>query len=230
MKYYLTVILLLISVVLYSQPAKQAPNLPGHDNRPFNFGFLLGLNTMNYYTIHADRDGVPRRFADVMGLNPGLNIGMVTNFRVNKYLSLRILPGITFGQRDLLFIDNDGVVDKYPIELKSTYIESPLLIKFNGERMLNAKPYFIGGINVRYDLAKSKRDGMLINPLDVYWEIGAGIDSYLSYFRLGTELKFSVGMFNILNPKGTGDHDDIYYTKVLEKLFSRVLVLTFYFE
>jgi hypothetical protein len=129
----------------------------------------------------------------------------------------------------MLFINENGIADKYPLELKSTYLECPILIKFNGARMMNAKPYFIGGINVRYDLAKSKKDGLLINPFDVYWELGAGIDSYMSYFRLSTELKISVGLLNILNPEGTGEYEDLFYSKVLDKLLSRVFVLTFYF-
>jgi len=232
MKFYFSVLLLLIGSLLVGQPVKQAPNLPEFDYRPLNFGFLMGLNTMNYLVIHAEHlpPGAERRYADVMSLSPGLNLGMVTNFRINKYFSLRILPGLSFGQRDLLFINDKGVADKHALELKSTYLECPMLIKLNGARMMNAKPYFVGGVNVRYDLAKSKKDGLLINPLDVYWEFGAGIDSYMAYFRFSTEFKISVGMLNVLNKEGTGEYEDIYYTKVLDKLLSRVFVLTFYFE
>ena len=232
MKFYLSVTIFLFSTVLFAQPVKQAPNLPEFDFRPLNFGFLLGLNTMTYYVIHAESLplGAERRYADVITLNPGINIGMVTNFRLNKFFSLRLLPSISFGQRDLLFINDLGVADKNPLELKSTFLECPMLIKFNGARLMNAKPYFVGGFNVRYDLAKSIKDGMRINPFDVYWEFGAGIDSYMAYFRFSTELKISVGMLNVLNPIGTGEFEDVFYTKVLDKLFSRIFVLTFYFE
>ena len=232
MRFRIFFIFFLTTISVFGQPAKQAPNLPGFDNKQLNFGFLIGFNTMNYHVIHAENlaPGLDRRYADAVSLTPGLNLGMVTNFRINKYFSLRALPGISFGQRDLHFIDGNGVKDDYPLEIKSTYLECPIMLKFNGARMLNAKPYLIGGINPRYDLAKSKRDGLAIQPFDVYWEIGAGIDSYLSYFRFATELKISVGMFNILNPKGTGDYDDLKYTDVLDKIFSRVFVLTFYFE
>ena len=232
MKFSISIISLFISSVLFSQPVKQAPNLPEFDYRPLNFGFLIGLNTMNYYVVHKENIplGAARRYADVLSYSPGLNLGMVTNYRINKHFGLRILPGITFGQRDLLFINEEGVADKNPLELKSTYLECPMLIKYNGARMMNAKPFFIFGMNVRYDLAKSKKDGLLINPFDVYWEFGAGIDSYMAYFRLSTEFKISIGMMNVLNPKGTDEYEDIYYTAVLDKLLSRIFVLTFYFE
>jgi hypothetical protein len=232
MKYYLVITLLLITSILLAQRTKQAPNLPNLDNQLLYFGYFLGINTMDYKIIHAKNleQGVERRFAEVITLNPGMHTGMLANFRLNKYLNLRILPGIMFGQRDLLFINEEGVADKYPLELKSTYLECPLIIKFNGARILNAKPYFIGGVNFRYDLANSIKDGLFINSFDIYWELGAGIDSYMSTFKFSTEFKISVGISNILNPAGTGEYDDILYTKVLDKLFSRLFVLTFYIE
>jgi len=232
MRFYLIITLLLITFNINAQPAKQAPNLPEFDNKSVRFGFILGINTMKYKIIHAQEleQGVTRRFTDVLELNPGINISMVSNFRINKYFNFRVLPGITFGQRDLLFIDEDGKEDKNPLEIKSTYLECPVLVKFNGARMMNAKPYFVGGVNFRYDLSKSKKDGLLIYPFDIYWEIGAGIDSYMSYFRLSTEFKISVGLLNVLNPKGTGEYEDIYYSNMLDKLFSRIFVLTFSFE
>ena len=232
MRFRILYISLLTTISVFGQPAKQAPNLPAFDNKSLNFGFLIGFNTMNYQVIHAENlaPGVERRYADVVSLSPGLNLGMVTNFRINKYFSLRALPGISFGQRDLLFIDVNGKKDDFPLEIKSTYLECPIMLKFNGARMLNAKPYLVGGINPRYDLAKSKRDGLSIRSFDVYWEVGAGIDSYLSYFRFATEVKISVGMLNILNPQGVGSSDDLKYTNVLDKLLSRIFVLTFYFE
>jgi hypothetical protein len=170
------------------------------------------------------------RYADVVNLSPGINIGMVTNFRLNKYFTFRVLPGISFGQRDLLFISDNGEEDEYPLEIKSTYIECPLVIKLNGARMTNAKPFLTAGINPRFDLAKSKKDGLMVRPFDVFWEIGAGMDSYMSYFRLSTELKLSVGMMNVLNPKGTGEPEDVLYSDVLDRLTSRIFVLSFYFE
>jgi len=235
MKYFFLLLFLFASIGLtHSQPNRaRVPNLPGFDDKALNFGFLLGLNTMDYRVESKNPQLQPSggaRFADVVNLSPGINIGMVTSLRLNKYLNFRVLPGISFGQRDLLFISEEGVEDEFPLEIKSTYIECPMVLKFNGARMVNAKPFFTAGINPRYDLAKSKKDGLLVRPFDVFWEIGAGIDSYMSYFRFSTELKLSVGMMNVLNPKGTGEPEDVLYSDVLDKLTSRIFVLTFYFE
>jgi hypothetical protein len=96
--------------------------------------------------------------------------------------------------------------------------------------MTNVKPYLIGGINPRIDLAKSENDGLNLKSTDVYLEIGAGLDFYLNYFRLSTEAKLSVGMLNILDPSGTGEPEDVMYTDILDRLTSRLFVFTFYFE
>lgn len=212
---------------------KRIPNLPSLDERPLHFGFLIGFNTMDFRVVHKDPSSLASsqlRYADVISLNPGINIGMITSLRINRYLNLRLLPGISFGQRDLLFINDEGEKDRYPLEVKSTFLECPIVFKFNGERMTNAKPYLVTGINPRFDLAKSKKDGISMRPFDVYWEIGAGIDSYLTFFRLSTELKLSVGMLNVLNPRGTGEPEDVLYSDVLDKLTSRIFTLIFYFD
>ena len=79
-------------------------------------------------------------------------------------------------------------------------------------------------------LFRSIKDGLRIRPFDVYWEIGAGLISYLASIRLSTEIKTSIGLINILDPRGVGGSEDIYYTGVLDKMFSRIFILTIYFE
>lgn len=233
-QYLFLIIFLLFSFALQSQTLQRGVlNLPTFDDRPLHFGFLIGFNAMDFRVVHknpGDIGDATVRYADVVRLNPGINLGMVTSLRLNQYFNLRLLPGISFGQRDLLFISYDGVTDQYPLEIKSTFIEMPVKIKFNGARMTNAKPFLVAGINPRFDLARSRKDGLLMNPFDIYWEIGGGIDSYMNYFRFSTELKLSVGMLNVLNPSGTGEPEDILYTRVLDRLSSRIFVLTFYFE
>jgi hypothetical protein len=96
--------------------------------------------------------------------------------------------------------------------------------------MHNVKPFMIAGANMKYDLAKNKQDHLLLRSLDLYGEAGAGLDFYMTYFRLSLELKASIGLFNVLNPAGTGEPGDEVYTQALDGLKSRIFVLTFYFE
>lgn len=233
MRQLLLLIFVMSSILLSAQPAKRALNIPTFDEKPLHFGFYVGLNVMDYSITHkapSKLEGAEKRYGEVVSLTPGINIGMVTSLKLNKRLNFRALPGISFGQRDILFVDSDGNKDDKSLEIKSTYLEMPLLIKYNGSRMVNAKPFLVGGINPRFDLAKTKKDGLYMNSFDTYLEIGAGIDSYMAYFRFTTELKLSVGLFNMLNPAGTGEPEDILYTHVLDKITSRIFQLTFYFE
>ena len=225
--------LLFVSLTYAQEGKKGAPNLPAFDEKRLHFGFLIGFNSMDFriYNSGIQTDDGNTYYSEVLQLKPGLNIGIVTSLRLNKYFNLRFLPGISFGQRDIYYMNQDEkFLENGPLKIKSTFLEFPLLVKFSGSRMHNVKPFMIAGANMKYDLAKNKQDHLLLRSLDLYGEIGAGLDFYMTYFRLSIELKTSIGMFNVLNPAGTGEPGDEVYTQALDGLKSRIFVLTFYFE
>jgi len=237
-KISLIIILLLQLGVVYGQGKKsKIANLRSFDERPLHFGFLLGLNTMDftvYNTGQPINEAGDVLYSDMLSLTPGLNIGIVTSYKLTNDLNLRFLPGISFGQRNLTFIRYDQagnfIEREEASQIKSTFLEFPLLLKYSAFRMHNAKPYLIGGFNARYDLAKNKQDKLLLTSFDGYLEVGAGFDFYLTYFRFSVEAKASIGLGNVLNPKGTGEPEDLIYTEALDRLRSRIFCLTFYFE
>jgi hypothetical protein len=233
-RFILIFIFCFVVLSLHVVGQKKMPNLPSFDERPLHFGFLLGLNTMDFRVFNSgisndfnDNDPI---YAEVVQLQPGINIGIVSNLRLRKHWDLRFLPGISFGQRDLYFISRSGQEDKEPLQIKSTFIEFPLHLKYSAVRQNNFKPYMVIGVNERLDLAKSKKDKIVLRPLDTYLEVGAGIDWYLEYFRFTTELKASFGMADVLNHKGTGEAADVKFNQAIDKLTSNIFHLTFYFE
>ncbi|WP_282035574.1 porin family protein [Saccharicrinis aurantiacus] len=235
---HLIIVFFLVSLGLgtYAQSSKKkvVPNLVTFDQKRLHFGFLIGVNTMDF-TIHHSGASTPENgnnplYASVESLTPGINLGIVSSLRLNQNFNLRVLPGISFGQRNLSYIDENKVEKEDDLQIKSTFIEMPILIKYSSSRIKNYKPYLVAGINPRYDLAKSKQDGLALNKMDLYYEIGFGIDSYLNYFKLTTEFKISIGMFDVLNHEGTGDMVDLPYTQAIDKLTSNIFQLTFYFE
>ncbi len=213
---------------------KKVANLPVMDQKRMHFGFTIGFNTMNFNVYHSgartEENNYDARYTQVLSLTPGLNLGIVSSLRLHKGFNLRVLPGISFGQRNLSYIDEYGVVEDEKLEIKSTFLEMPILIKYSGLRMTNFKPYLVGGFNPRYDLAKNNQDGLVLNKLDYYIEVGAGFDFYLTYFRLSTELKVSIGLKDVLDHNGTGEIEDLPYTQAIDKLTSRIFVLSFSFE
>jgi hypothetical protein len=236
------VYLLFLSVVTFAQKPK-VKNDPNHDDRPIHFGFSLGLNTMDYKITHSNYAVQNGIFVDVKDLSPGINIHAIANLRLAEYFDLRALPGISFGERLISFVDlknnnqliyNNGSVYKS----NSAYIEMPLLLKYKSKRLNNFRPYLIGGGNFRYDLSVKSEYSyddqlMLIKPFDVYGEIGFGIDFYLIYFKFATEIKYSIGLTNILrrnDSSGQIKPEVEIFTKSIDKINAHMVILSFHFE
>lgn len=210
-------------------------NLPGFDHKRVHFGFLIGMNFLDFHIYNSgertEENGMKARYGEILHLNPGINLGIVTDLRLHEHLNLRCLPGISFGQRDISFIDENGAKLGDPLHIKSTFVDVPLLLKYNAIRFKNVKPYIIGGATVRYDLAKDKQDHITLKSMDEYVDFGGGLDFYLTYFRLSFEIRGSIGLNNVFNKvKISDDLSDLPYMQAINKLKSRMFCLTFYFE
>jgi len=229
----LSVAFLLMPVFILAQKPK-VKNLPTHDDRLLHFGFTVGLNTMDFGIVHNEESDT--LFADLYRLQPGFHVSMVSNLRLTKYLDLRFLPGISFGQRPIAFINNDfQSVEFSPQKINSSFVEFPLLLKYKAKRINNFRPYLIGGGNLRLDLAAKKdfddeKDIYLrLKRFDFYYEIGFGFDSYLMFFKLSTEIKYSVGLRNVLLKGGTASTYP-EYENAIDELYSHLIMLSFHFE
>jgi hypothetical protein len=165
---------------------------------------------------------------------------------------LRFTPGISFGGiREINYVltnDQSTLInpEDIPVKVESNFLEFPLLLKYKSLRLNNFRPFVIGGINTRIDLAatkktwgRSKKENnlILVKPLDFYYEIGAGMDFYLQYFKFAIEFKYSVGIRNVLqtsiNKHGeviVPDPEDAIYTESIDRLFSRMFMITLHFE
>ena len=172
-------------------------------------------------------------YPEVSILNPGINIQIVTDLRASKYLDIRFLPGVSFGQRVVRYYKN-GVLYNDQQKLESSFLEFPLLLKFKGARLNNVRPYVIGGLNYRYDLAGKKEFDaekpvyIRLKRPDLYYEFGAGLDFYLTYFKLSIELKMSNGMGDVLINEPAPGHSE--YFNAIDRMKSQIWVLAFHFE
>jgi hypothetical protein len=255
LKKILFILLVLIPVSAVSQRAR-VRNMPEHEFQAVNFGFTLGLNTMDFRIKHSDfafnyRDGQLRGFyGEVSTLTPGFNINIISNFRLSNHFDFRILPGVAFGQRRIDFysmpresgvpggVDWDGRSE--PIltssqSIESSYLEFPFIFTYKAVRINNYKPYLLGGVNFRYDLAKnfSPDDGVFLslNSFDTYAEIGFGIGYYLPFFKFSTELKYAIGFIDVLNRRAApGGVDESRYQNSIESLYANLIILSFHFE
>ena len=239
MKILVSIFLLFISYSLFSQKDQQK-NLPEYDEKWLHFGFTVGTNVMDFSIVKADDFFSETAFNQVYSIenqsNVGFMLGPVSNLRLGEYFDLRLLVNLSFGQRNLnyLMVEDttaaNPVLSKHTMILTSTYLEFPLLLKYKAMRINNYRPYLVVGINPKIDLAaqkKIKQDEMpkiKLKNLDVAWEIGAGVDFYLPYFKFSTELKYSAGMFNMVVPDGT------QFSGAIKNLRSNIWTISFHFE
>ena len=202
---FIITVLLLVTSIGFSQ--KVTENIPKFDQKPIHFGFTFGFNAMDFAVKLSDDFASPSKIDEIYSVTSipryGFHLGPVSNFRINNVLELRALINLTFGQRDLEYlvrnVSKDGVVDYEIItmSLASTYIELPILLKYRSTRMGNYRPYVIGGINPKIDLAARKEvkdnEGPVIRlqKYDLAYEVGFGVDFYLEYFKFTSEIKFS---------------------------------------
>ena len=214
---------------------KQKPkNESWYDEKLIHFGFSLGFNAMDFNITpsqqHFKTDSL---YPSVSVLNPGINIQIIIDLKPANRLDIRFLPGVSFGQRDVKYYKNKVLVNDQQ-KLESSFLEFPLLLKYKGERLNNVRPYIIGGLNFRYDLAgkkefdDSKPIYIRIKRPDLYIETGAGLDFYLTYFKLSVELKLSNGIGNVLVKEAAPGHPEYYYA--IDKMKSQIWVLAFHFE
>lgn len=232
---------LLFSADVYCQ--KQKPkNDSWYDDKPLHFGFSLGVNLMDFditpSQTYLEQDGY---FPEVSVLNPGINIQTVINLRPAKYIDLRFLPGVSFGQRSVHYYDYKDNTEPINEEigeiqrLQSSFLEFPLLAKLKGDRLNNVRPYVIGGLNYRYDLAgkkeypESENIYLRLKRSDLYYEAGAGLDFYLPFFKLSVEIKTSRGLRDVLW-HDVGVSGKTQYVNSIEKMQSRIWVVSFHFE
>ena len=128
--------------------------------------------------------------------------------------------------------DENPVVSMYSTSVRSNYLTFPLDVKYSAFRVNNYRPYLIGGIYGAFDLGRKKGNPILLKGTDFGVEFGIGCDIYLPFFKLIPELKFCFGLSDVVKHKRNDlvDPLDIKYTQAVSKAFSRLVVLSIYFE
>ena len=232
------VVLILIAGVgchACAQRNNRVMNRPYTDLRPWHLGFSVGLHTQDLQLTHngyVTPDG-ESWFVEQPDFSPGFCVGGLVDFRLNEWFSLRVSPGIYFGNRSLVMRDHEsGAVERQ--DIKSNQVVLPVDLKYASLRYRNVRPYLVGGVMGAFGVSKRHaRDLLQLNSADVLVSLGLGCDIYLPYFKLCPELKFCFGLTDMLrhDRSDLADDPDRYkFTQSLAKAATRMVVLTFYFE
>lgn len=209
-------------------------NRPYADLKRWHLGFSVGMQLMDVSLAnngYITPDG-QSWFMEQPGWDPGFCVNGMVDLRLNNYFNLRANPGMYFGTRGIHMVDvNSGAEERQSI--KTAYVVLPIDLKYSAVRLRNIRPYLTTGIMPAFDVSKKRNDLIRFKSVDLYWTIGFGLDTYLPYFKFIPEVKFCLGLTDVLQrnrPDLEEDPDRLKYTQSLKKATSKMIVLTFYFE
>ena len=199
-----------------------------------HFGFTIGVNRANFIihpAPHFERFDTLKSVVSIPKY--GFNLGIVSELMLHEYVTLRFIPNLSFAERNIQysFEGYDTIVRKKSIE--STFLNFPLNLKLRSKRVNNFGAYILAGGGYNLDLA-SKRNTVtstdqneqivkLIRD-DFFYEVGAGAEFYLEYFKFAIEGKLSIGTKNLLIK------DNTIYSNSIDKLNSKVFLISITFE
>jgi len=199
-------------------------------NKPYYFGITLSYNSSDFRVSPSDRfirnDSVKTVLSP---RGPGFNLGIVGNLKVGKYFDFRFLPTLSFSDRELTY-DFVGSDLKKTEKIEGVFIEAPFLVRYKSDPYKDIRAFVIAGVKYSFDVASNSRtrqkDSLLkVAPSDFSVEFGAGVQIFFPYFIFSPEIKVSHGLSNILIYD-----DELIYSSVLDKLFSRTFTVSFHFE
>ena len=212
---------------------RKVQNKPYIDYRRLHYGFFVGVHMQDMEFVNngfVTPEG-ESWFADVTQYNPGFSVGVLADLRLGEYFSLRTLPTMHFGQNSIVFREQgSGEISRQLV--KTTYVALPFHLKYAAERFNNYRPYVMAGVSPMMNLTVKKQKQLLLKKFDFMVEVGFGCDYYLPFFKLIPELRFAFSLLDVLEKdrKDLLDANYIKFTQSVDKVVSKMVILSFYFE
>ena len=228
MRQFLSILLLLLSTAPVLAQRQALKNLPYIDQRRLHYGFQLGINMGDITFEHSGENGW---CAECPSVNPAFCVGLMGDVALTENLNIRSNPMLTFMSRDIHF-RNDTTGMERTQTLKSNYLTLPLSLKVATHRVNNYRPYMLLGGQLDIDMAHEKESPIVFRHVDVGLHVALGCDCYLPYFKFCPEIRFSIGLLNMLDRerKGLKDTSLMPYTKALSHARNKSLSFIFFFE
>jgi len=234
--------LLLGGIIFLAIPAKAQfnsnpiLNIENKDKKFLNYGYFLGFNRYGFKFDYKNDKG--NKGTDVQVLeSTGFNVGLIGEMRINEFLDVRIEPGLYYNARTLGFpgftATEEGERNAIR-EVKSTYINFPLLLKISTRRYGNFKPFLIGGPSASLNLGSNEASlddnssgTFRMKKWTYNYELGFGIDFYLEYFKFTPSIR---GVFGLTDELVRDNDPNSPWTGNIEKMSTRGLFVNFTFE
>lgn len=227
-------VILLIVLLAFTMPAiaqRDNLNMADHDDKAYYFGITFGLNFSQFRINYAPSFAATDTFKRIQPYwNPGFNLGLVGNLKLNKYFDLRFVPSLSFSEKTIVFNMTYPADSESSRNIESIYMHLPLQLKFKSERIKNFRFYTIGGLKFDYDLAANARsrrsdEFLKVDPIDFGFELGVGFEFFNPDFIFSPEIKISQGLLNQL-------HQDPHLPlgNAIQDLHTRMIVISIHLE
>lgn len=211
-------------------------NMPTYDRKPWHPGFTLGFNTSDFvinFTQGFSKSDSLNQITSTSGT--GLDLGIVTNFRLGEHFDLRFVPALAFAGRTVYFTfvhdNNPNITYVLSKTVESTYADLPIDLKFKSVRINNYRLYVLGGWKNSIDflsqanaILKPNEAQIKLTKFDFGYEIGVGVDFYLEFFKFSFELKAYHGINDLVVK------DNSPYSRYISGLFTKMFYFGFNFE
>jgi hypothetical protein len=204
-------------------------NLENWDKQRVSFGYYLGFNT---YDFKIDYLNTPN--TDILvKTNTGFNVGLIGNLRLHEYIDLRFEPGLYYTQRNLTFSGFTKSLDRER-EVRSTYIDFPILLKFSSKRTGNVRPFLVGGLSTTLNLASNSKSiddnyqqRFRVKPWTQNYQLGFGLELYFEYFKFSPSIR---GVFSLNDELIRDNNPDSPWTGNIQSMKSRGVFVNFTFQ
>lgn len=208
-------------------------NLPYYDQRLLHWGFSLGLDLTDMVITHTGDAAGEGWWAMCPDVNPAFMVGLMGDLAITEHLNLRVSSAIHFQERKVVFRrEVNGIEEKNSQQLKSTYLEVPVSLKISTRRINNFRPYLVTGLQGAFDLLHEKEAPLELRRFDLGIHIGVGCDLYLPFFKLAPELRFNLGLLDMIDHERTKLKDQAMmpYTNAIRSARNTSMSLIFWFE
>jgi len=234
MKKIFYILLLLLGLLSHSQTKgvfSKDPiiNLENFDKQRLYWGYFLGFNTYDFKFDYIK----PPSTDILVTTSAGFNVGVVGDVRLQEYINLRFEPGLYYAQRDLAYTGFTTPLDANR-QVRSTYIDFPLLLKFSSKRIGNVRPYIEGGVSATLNLASNSKSlddnyeqRFRVKPWTQNYQLGFGIDLYLEYFKFSPSIR---GVFGMNDELIRDNNPNSPWTGNIQSLKSRGVLVNFTFH
>jgi len=202
--------------------------------KPFYFGLTLGGHSSGYLTTNSRNLIQHDSIQVIQGRDaPGLHVNIITNLKIGQYFDFRFIPGFSFSERRIRFLDNDtGQIAQEDERIESVFLEIPMLLRFKSAPYRDKRLFVVAGLKYTYDVAsnsKARQDQaqnlLKIAPHDFQFEIGAGVQFFFPFFIFSPEIKYSQSIGNIHVFNGIKAE-----STVIDKILARTLSISLHFE